>query len=745
MLLLLGWMATAPGVDVCDRRADIEAVRSASDAARAELRKRFDDDVTKTTGRAHACAAAVAAEAAIFDGDKARTLLLLDDVAAGLPELASSLAPHRALLLAELSRVSESEAVLAGLPDNAVAWRGRIELAIARAKKDAATTTTLLKKQATRDANALAALCDGGDVGACRDLMVRHAGSPAARAREEKLAKNVQTTARLRALLAAGRPQRAVLEGADVVDDGSVFERVEGLLRLGRVPEAIEISNGPIDSRRGSEAPSPDLNGDTPSPDLNGDTPSPDLNGDTPSPDFNGDTPPDFNGDTPSPDFNGDTPSPDELIALDSAKAKANAKARTRAGDVKGALARYDEILSFSRWGQVDKKELAEAAFFAAFTLIEADDVDAALVRLDAADAFVVDTPWEVQVLWQRAFLLLSAKGDAAKALPVFEALVAMNDKEVRKHRYWRARALDVIAPARATAEKRALMNEDAVDWYGLLARRDLKAPPLAGASVKAEALEQLVVVDDEVRVVRLLFALGFDDEARELARARGLRDARVTLANLGLSQSIDDASFGWRRGGLYLPSPSTKKNRLNPQGSWRVSYAMPWADVVVAAADRSAVPRSFVYAIMRTESGFDASAVSNRGARGVLQLLPSVSRTLAAKDARLPRESRSVDDDIALGAGLLGLMVQEHGSLLLAAAAYNGAPENAQAWVKRFGHLDVDVFVERVPFKETRDYIKRVLAVEAVYRGLEGGEVSLALPHKLAPSSSFSTFPYDE
>ena len=697
MLIVLALLAAAPPqIDACARRADIVALRAAPPSVRAELRLRFEAQVKAGSGRVKGCAAAVAAEAALLDGDKARTLALLDDVVAGLPELSAPVAPHRALLLAELSRVVESEAVLQTLPEKAIDWRARIELALARAKGDTTTTTMLLKRAASREPSALAALCDGGDDGACRDLLLRHAGHPAARAREAAKAKLVAGPARTRALLGAGRPRQAVAESEGVVDADSIAARVDALLRLNRVAEAVELSKGPIDTLRGCEADG------------------------------------------------------GELAGLDYALAKANAKARSRAGDVAGAVARYDEILSFSGWWQVDKKELAEAAFFAAFTLIEADDVDAALLRLVAAEPLLKDSPWEVQALWQRAFLLLTAQrspggGDATAALPLFDVLVAKNDKEVRKHRYWRARALDVVDAPRGRVERQALINEDAVDWYAGLARRDLGLPVLRGSTIAPGALEKQIVVDDEVRVIWLLYGLGFDDEARDLSRARGLRDPRVTLANLGLAQSIDDATFGWRRGGLYLPSPPTQKNRLVLQPSWRVSYAMPWVEVVGAAATRSAVPRSFVYAIMRTESGFDASAVSSAGARGALQLLPSVARAVAARDPALPKHGGSVDDDIALGSALLGLLVREHGSLLVAAAAYNGAPENAQAWVKRFGHLPVDVFVERVPFKETRDYIKRVLAVEALYRGLDGGVVTLALPEKLAPAATFSSFPYDE
>lgn len=693
MVVLLSWfMALAPLVDACDRRADIEAIRAAAPAVRTELRQKFDDEVKDSSGRAHACAAAVAAAAALLGGDKARALVLLGEVVTGLPELGASLAPHRALLLAEQSRVPEAEAVLGTLPHTALAWRARIELALARARNDAAAVTSLLKKQASRDADALGELCDGGDDGACRDLLLRHAGHPAARAREAALTKTIPNTpGRTRALLGAGRPRRAAAESAGVVDADGIAARVDALLRLGLVTEAIEISDGAIDSHRGCEADG------------------------------------------------------GELASLDYALAKANAKARTRAADWKGALARYDEILSFSDWGQVDKKELAEAAFFAAFTLIEADDVDGALGRLERAAVFVVDTPWEVPVLWHRAFLWLSVKSDAVQALALFDTLTAMNDKEVRKHRYWRARALDLVDAPRAHTERLALMNEDPLDWYGLLARRDLKLAPINGSVVPPQALQKLLVVDDDVRVIRLLFALGFDDEARASARARGLRDARVSLANLGVSQGVNDASFGWRRGSLYLPTPATTKNRLNPQSSWRVSYAAPWPEVVDAAAARAGIPASFIYSIMRTESGFDVAASSSAGARGVLQLLPSVARGLAAKDAGLPQLSTGVDDDIALGAALLGLLVKEHGSLLVAAAAYNGAPENAQAWVKRFGHSPVDIFVERVPYKETRDYIKKVLAGEAIYRGLEGSAVSLNQPEALVPAATFSLFPYDE
>lgn len=127
------------------------------------------------------------------------------------------------------------------------------------------------------------------------------------------------------------------------------------------------------------------------------------------------------------------------------------------------------------------------------------------------------------------------------------------------------------------------------------------------------------------------------------------------------------------------------------------------------------------------------------------MQLLPSVARGVASRLEPPRAPGGGVADDVTLGAALLGLLLREHGSLLVAAAAYNGAPENAQAWVKKWGAMSTDVFVERIPFKETRDYVKKVLSVEAIYRGLDGADVALALPDALVPATSVTLFPYDE
>jgi soluble lytic murein transglycosylase len=271
------------------------------------------------------------------------------------------------------------------------------------------------------------------------------------------------------------------------------------------------------------------------------------------------------------------------------------------------------------------------------------------------------------------------------------------------------------------------LASRDPFDWYGLLARRALKRAPLRGARVPQKALEALAPVDDDAQRARLLYALGFDVEARAVVKKRG-----TTLEDAALASVVGDATFGWRRGTLFFPKPQVAKGSVVASPGWRVSYAAPWRAKVDAAAKRAHIPSSFVYAIMRTESGFDPRARSAAGAVGLMQLLPQAGRAAAVvvdEDPAIAQRLTTPSVAIDLGAAMLGKHKSELGALLLAAAAYNGGVDTVLDWQKRFGALPVELFVERVPYMETRNYVKRVLSVEAMYRALDGGPLALDLP----------------
>jgi soluble lytic murein transglycosylase len=131
----------------------------------------------------------------------------------------------------------------------------------------------------------------------------------------------------------------------------------------------------------------------------------------------------------------------------------------------------------------------------------------------------------------------------------------------------------------------------------------------------------------------------------------------------------------------------------------------------------------------MRQESNFTPDAVSPARAVGLLQLLPETARSVAdgANIAHDDTLLTSPSQNIALGARYLReLLGRFHDNVPLAVGAYNGGPDAIARWMGRVGAMDLDVFVEFIPFTETRIYVARVMANLARYGYLREGEAGL-------------------
>lgn len=157
----------------------------------------------------------------------------------------------------------------------------------------------------------------------------------------------------------------------------------------------------------------------------------------------------------------------------------------------------------------------------------------------------------------------------------------------------------------------------------------------------------------------------------------------------------------------------------------------------VISLPKRLPVEPALVLSIIRQESEFNNRARSRANARGLMQLLPSTAR-FAARRARLKWSRRRLSRDpaynIRLGAAYLAhLLDRFEGSYLLAAAAYNAGPTRVRRWIARFGYPDRDIdpvdWIESMPFGETRNFVRRVLANVAVYRVRLGSSELAATP----------------
>lgn len=331
------------------------------------------------------------------------------------------------------------------------------------------------------------------------------------------------------------------------------------------------------------------------------------------------------------------------------------------------------------------------------------------------------------------------ARGRPGKARAVFGTLARGEDARAENARL---RELEGVAAMRAEDNDGAVAiftdvaRSQPLSWPALVARERLAQlgappPPIEPApSAQPETLRPSLPP-----AVDLLRRLGLDDEAedalrpaeRSIAQAAGERGAEALCASYAL---LEPATRRYRVAQdqvkvdlvMRLPGPANR-------WAWECLYPRPYAEIVAEAERREGLPPGLLHAVMRQESSFDPDVVSPAHAVGLLQLLPTTARQVAAL-AGLPFDERSLvlpAVNVELGARYLAsLLATWKGSVPLAVASYNAGPKAVSRWLERAGPIDVDLFVARIPYAETRTYVARVMGNFARYAVLAGGETAL-------------------
>lgn len=157
------------------------------------------------------------------------------------------------------------------------------------------------------------------------------------------------------------------------------------------------------------------------------------------------------------------------------------------------------------------------------------------------------------------------------------------------------------------------------------------------------------------------------------------------------------------------------------PDLFWRIAYPLDFDDIIKKHALAQGLDPYFVLGLICQESRFRADIASGAGAIGLMQLMPETARRMARKLGISHSQRGLVDPEynITLGTAYLAKLLEEFwGDSILVLAAYNAGESAAQAWYEEFGG-EADVFVEHIPYRETRFFIKRVLQHRAAYRRL--------------------------
>jgi soluble lytic murein transglycosylase len=158
----------------------------------------------------------------------------------------------------------------------------------------------------------------------------------------------------------------------------------------------------------------------------------------------------------------------------------------------------------------------------------------------------------------------------------------------------------------------------------------------------------------------------------------------------------------------------------------------------VVDLGATGSIERALALALTRQESSFNAAAVSSSGALGLMQLLPGTARDVAGR-LSVPfiqdKLTRDPAYNVQLGSQYLTEMLQRFGgSYEIALAAYNAGPNRVARWLESIGDprtskIDMVDWIETIPFRETRDYVQRIMEGVVVYRDRLNGQVRTVPP----------------
>jgi soluble lytic murein transglycosylase len=442
------------------------------------------------------------------------------------------------------------------------------------------------------------------------------------------------------------------------------------------------------------------------------------------------------------------------------------------AGDRAAARARYAQIeADFADHSYADDARLRAAE-------LASDDgrPDEAAALLEQIPARYPQGDQLGEALWRLAFGAIQASEFAAAHAWLDENLRRVPRETIwyaeGRALYWKGRVHELEG---RRDEARALytraVREYPLSVYAFLAlERMRKASPRDRAALLAELRAGLArpgapppppVVDPRPRAA--FGAPGFR-RAVELARLGLGGEARRELAKLDIvtAETRDAArragppapeqeEIQWLtallldRGRVWSASHAIPRYTLTSfkqawpagrrEGEWRLAFPKAYPELVTAGSRGQGVPEPLLYAIMREESAFNPRIESFANALGLTQLLVRTAQRFAP--GRVTRETLlDPAQNVQIGSRVLGFLLDHFGGQVpLAIAGYNAGEAAVDRWLRDSGHLELDAFLEKIPYDETRGYTKRVLASYFTYSWLYAREAPVpALAFSLKP-----------
>lgn len=289
--------------------------------------------------------------------------------------------------------------------------------------------------------------------------------------------------------------------------------------------------------------------------------------------------------------------------------------------------------------------------------------------------------------------------------------LMDIETKQALEWKYWRARALEemgIHADAKFIYEKIARER----DYYGFLAADRVQQP--------YEMNEKPLQFTD-FEISRIL-------EYPPLIRARELLEAGQTYHAYQewkfLTAGFDEKKlqiaayiahqWDWHHTAIFTVARGKHYDDLH------LRFPQPYDDIVFKNAKRFSLRPEYVYGVMRQESAMNRLAKSHAGARGLMQLMPGTAKDVAKSlKIKVPNRTALMQPtvNVQLGSKYLRAMLDKYDNQqVLATASYNAGPHRVKRWLPAQNKMSADVWVDTIPYDETRKYVRRVMAYSTVY-----------------------------
>jgi soluble lytic murein transglycosylase len=302
---------------------------------------------------------------------------------------------------------------------------------------------------------------------------------------------------------------------------------------------------------------------------------------------------------------------------------------------------------------------------------------------------------------------------------------------------YWRGRLYETLDhnPSLAAANYRAIVRAYQHFFYAQMARQRLAA--LGNAQAVSQPQLDRIQPASEPHLVD-----AFPEDSPHLAKARLLANAGLneyisleikadpafaamsSLAEAQIYSSYGETFRAIRAAKRALPGAASASIPSIPLVYWRILFPEPWWQTIQAESQKNHLDPYLVASLIRQESEFDPRAISYANAYGLMQLLPSVGRSMAREEGMAHFQTFQLLDpntNIRLGTRYLRQMLDKFGGVEeYALAAYNAGDSRVAEWQAAGPYSGIDEFVESIPITQTREYVEAIRRNQETYRAID-------------------------